>query len=197
MRRASGAVPNHRREGNENMADNSNNHRIGMTRFIVPHESFQWYMRGIGITALATGAILGISSWLYHHRLFQAMGLSELAKPEIVEQFTRLSMISTVIIMLTSALYITLMAGFLFHRVAGPVFGMKRHMQSVIDGEQMGELKLRATDQLGDLCVTYNQLLYTLEAIEPKPLEVTHVGDGNAGAGAASGAQGRIDVPTP
>jgi methyl-accepting chemotaxis protein len=195
MRRASGAVPKHHREGNATMADNFYNQRIGMTRFIVPHESFEWYLRGIGVTALATGAILGISSWLYHQRLFQAMGLSELADPAIVEQFTRLSMISTVIIMLTSALYITLMAGFLFHRVAGPVFRMKRHMQSVIDGEQTGELKLRATDQLGDLCVTYNQLLYTLEAIEPKPLEVTHIGDGNAGAGAASGAQGRSEAP--
>jgi len=167
------------------MANKFHNQRTGMTRFVVPHESFEWYLRGIGITALATGAILGISSWFYHQRLFQAMGLSEVADPAIVEQFARLSMLSTVIIMLTSALYITLMAGFLFHRVAGPVYRMKRHMQGVIDGEQTGELQLRETDQLGDVCVTYNQLLYTLEAIEPKPLESTRVEDDQTGSGAA------------
>jgi signal transduction histidine kinase len=47
---------------------------------------------------------------------------------------------------------------------------MQKHMRGVIDGNTTDELKLRSTDQLGDLCVTYNQLLYSLEAIEPKPM---------------------------
>lgn len=152
------------------MTDRSENKRYSLTRWIVPHESFEWYMRGIGATALLTGAVLGLGSWLYHQKLFEAVGLSELADPAIIEQFTRLSLISTGIVAIMSGLYITLAAGFLLHRITGPVYSLKQHMRSVIDGEANGELKLRTTDQLSDLCMTYNQLLYTLEAIEPKPL---------------------------
>ncbi len=157
------------------MSEHSSSHRAsqrsGLTRFIVPHESFEWYVRCIGITAIMTGAILGFGSWFYHRQLFQATGLQEIADPVVLEQFTRLSLISTSIVAVTSGLYITLMAGFLFHRVAGPVYRIREHMRSIIDGAPANELALRSTDQLGDLCATYNQLLHTLEVIEPKPLE--------------------------
>lgn len=152
------------------MADQSENKRSSLSRWIVPHESFQWYMRGIGITALMTGVVLGLGSWLYHQRLFQAVGLIDIADPATIAQFTRLSLISTGIVSLMSGLYITLVAGFLFHRIAGPIYHLKQHMRDVIDGNASDELRLRTTDQLSDLCMTYNQLLYSLEAIEPKPL---------------------------
>jgi len=152
------------------MTDESNNKRTRLTRWIVPHESFDWYVRSIGVTAMGTGLILGLGSWLYHRSLFEAIGLSEVADPATIAEFTRLSLLSTGVLALASGLYITLVAGFLFHRVAGPVYHMRQHMRGVIDGEMNDELRLRMTDQLGDLCMTYNQLLYTLEAIEPKPM---------------------------
>jgi hypothetical protein len=152
------------------MTDQWTKTRSSLTRWIVPHESFDWYIRGIGITAVATGLVLGLGSWIYHQRLFHAIGLAEVVDPAAIEQFTRLSLISTGIVSIISGLYITLVAGFLFHRVAGPVYHMQKHMRGVIDGNTTDELKLRSTDQLGDLCVTYNQLLYSLEAIEPKPM---------------------------
>jgi hypothetical protein len=60
---------------------------------------------------------------------------------------------------------------FIYHKVAGPVYRLKLHMLAVIDGQDVPEMKLRRTDQLSDICDTYNQMLYTLEVLEPKPLE--------------------------
>lgn len=169
------------------MAHGSNQKRFGMSRFIVPHESFHWFLRSIGITALLTGGVLGVSSWLYHQRLFEATGVGQLAQPELVWEFNRLSLVSTALIALSSALYIAAIAAFLFHRVAGPIYRVKLHMQGIIDGAPTAELRLRSTDQLSDLCATYNQLLYTLDLIESKPLQETSVAENGAASDSQSG----------
>jgi len=153
-------------------AQPSRNHRFGLTRFIVPHPSFDWYMRSIGITALAAGALLGLGSWLYHQELFAALGMSQLTEqPALLERYARLSMISMGMVGLGAAVSITLVAGFLLHRITGPVYHLQKHMRGIIDGQPMGELQFRKTDQLDDLRDTYNQLLHSLDLIEPKPME--------------------------
>jgi methyl-accepting chemotaxis protein len=146
--------------------------RLGMTRFIVPHDSFDWYTRGIAITTLATGSLLAGATWIYHQQLFNAMGLRDVAEhPEVLDQYARLSLMSTGVVVLVASLYITMMAGFLFHRVAGPIYRLRQHMLTVARGEPVEALSLRAKDQLGDLCDAYNQLLQSQDLIEPKPLE--------------------------
>jgi hypothetical protein len=145
--------------------------RFGLTRFIVPHESFDWFTRGVGIAALSASILLIGAMCFYQVRLFEALGMFGLAeRPDLLDRYVRLSLISNGVMVISAALYITMMAAYFFHRIAGPIYRMQIHMQSVIDGEPVEELRLRKTDQLSELCEKYNQLLHTLDAIEPKPL---------------------------
>lgn len=165
--------------GNENQRPEPSLRRIRISRFVVPHDSFDWYTRGIAITTLATGSLLALCTWLYHQQLFSAMGLREVAEyPEVLDQYARLSLIGTGVVVLVATLYITMMAGFLFHRVAGPIYRLRLHMLAAANGEPVGELRLRSKDQLGDLCEAYNQLLHSVDLVEAKPLEETAKPDG-------------------
>ncbi len=143
------------------------NSRIGLSRFMVPHASFDWYVRGIGLSALAFGALTGIASWAYHMQLFDALGLSGHAGwPELVAQYGRLSMLAAGIVAVTMAIFITLVSMFLFHRIVGPVYRLKQHMIAVANGEEVRALRFRDGDQLADVGEVYNQLLASLDVIE-------------------------------
>jgi hypothetical protein len=141
-----------------------------LTRYIVPHSSFDWYTRVMGLSTLAILMVVGAGGWVYLQQLFEATGLQAYQEaPGVVEQYKRMTLIGTCMIVLTATLYVTLVAGFLFHRVAGPVFSLKRHMVEIMDGKPVQEIVFRDTDQLGDLAETYNQLLHHLELVDPKP----------------------------
>lgn len=163
---------------NPNASDGSNQ-RIGRSRFVVPHSSFDWYVRGMALSALACGAFVGFASWFYHQQLFAALGLSNQAGwPELVGQYSRLSFMAAGIVTVMSALFITLMSMFLFHRIVGPVYRMKLHMQSILNGEEVTAMRFRSTDQLSDVNELYNQLLVSLDVIPPeKPEETAPVVD--------------------
>ncbi len=153
---------------------NTTTRRAGLSRYAVPHQAFGWFTRGLGLTALACGAFLGAISWFFGYQVVQSLGLSDLATgPELVERYSQITLFSTVIIFVWSTVYITLVGGFLFHRVAGPIYRMHEHMKRVISGEEVSELQFRETDQLADVRDTYNQLLHYLEALEPKPMQET------------------------
>lgn len=148
------------------------NKRRGLTRFIVPHRSFDWFVRGMIVTVLGTGGFIATSSWIYHRRLVQTMELLEIQlQPELLDHYTLLSVLGTGVVVLAAALYITLTAVFLFHRVAGPIYRFEVHMKQIIDGTPVDELRLRKGDQLQELCSTYNQLLHSLDLLEPKPFQ--------------------------
>ncbi len=149
------------------------NKRTRLSRFMVPHGSHRWFSQSIAIGAVVTGAFLGATSWLFHHEVLATIGFDVGSlDPAVMEQFNRLTVVSTAVVFLTSALYMTVVAGFLFHRVAGPIYSLSEHMKCVLRGEQVGELEFRKTDQLNDLKQLYNQLLYELEVLD-KPLEPT------------------------
>jgi hypothetical protein len=150
----------------------SSDRRFGLSRFIVPHESFEWYTRVIAGSTLAVGALLGVATWVYHQKLVGALGLDQLVgSSQVLEQYNRYSLLATGVMILAAVVYVTLISMFIYHKVAGPVYRLKLHMLAVIDGQDVPEMRLRSTDQLSDICDTYNQMLYTLEVIEPKPLE--------------------------
>lgn len=159
------------------MADHSpessqSNFRLGRSRFVVPHAAFDWYVRAMALSALACGAFTGLASWVYHLELFDALGLaSQAGWPELVTQYGRLSLIAGGIVMVTTALFMTLISMFLFHRVVGPIYHMKQHMIAVSNGEDVNPLKLRDTDQLADVCEVYNQLLVALDVIDAEKPE--------------------------
>jgi hypothetical protein len=156
--------------GNQRVFSDPSNRRYGLTRFIVPHESFKWYTRSIALTTLFTGLGLAIAMWIYSNQLYQAMGMPPMAQdPAVLAQYNRFTMITTAIVVVVGTLYITTVSAFLFHRVAGPVYRIERHMKDVLDGYAVDPLRFRDNDQLPELADTYNQLLYKMEIIEPKP----------------------------
>jgi methyl-accepting chemotaxis protein len=154
------------------------NHRVGLTRFMVPHAAFDWYVRGIALSALGFGALTGVVSWGYHLQLFDALGLGHQAGwPELVAQYGRLSLLAAGVVSVTSAMFITVVAMFLFHRIVGPVYRMKQHMIAVANGEEVRALRFRDTDQLADVCDVYNRMLVALDVIdEEKPEDAPATG---------------------
>jgi hypothetical protein len=148
------------------------NRRTGLTRFVVPHDSFRWYTRSIGVSTLVTGAVLAVAMWIYSQHLYTAIGLPPMVDdPAALATYTRLSLISTAVVVVVGTLYITMVSAYLFHRVAGPVYRIEQHMLDVIGGHPVTPLRFRDGDQLVELAQTYNQLLQSLELFEPKPLE--------------------------
>jgi hypothetical protein len=156
--------------GKQRVVSDPANRRIGLTRFIVPHESFAWYTRSIALTTLCTGILLAIAMWIYSNQLYQAMGMPPMAQdPAVLAQYNRFTMVTTTLVVIVGTLYITTVSAYLFHRVAGPVYRIELHMKDVLDGYAVDPLRFREKDQLPELAETYNQLLYKLEVIEPKP----------------------------
>ena len=121
--------------------------------------------------ALATGIHVGAIGWLFHYHLFNDLGIARITvHPELVERYLRFTVFNSMMVALSSATYITLIAAYLFHRVSGPIYRIERHMEEVIAGEETSECSLRSSDQLRDFCDTYNRLLHSFDVIEPKPL---------------------------
>ena len=159
------------------MADMTNIDGVGRTyrwrrELLVSSETSDWFARAMGIAVVSTWAILGGCAWLYHRNLAEWLSLAELERnPELLEQYLLLSAIGSGIVAVIAGFNVLMVSLFLFQRVAGPIFSVMRHMQQVIDGEPVTTLSLRKDDQLRELCDTYNQLLHSLDVIEPKPPE--------------------------
>ena len=145
--------------------------RAGLSRFIVPHESFGWLTKRVWVTALGTSIFLGALAWMQHYYLFRGLPLSDLSEhSQILERYVRSTLLNGVVFALAYAMYVTIVAAFLIHRISGPIYRIKRHMAGVAAGEVTSECSLRKGDQLLDVCDTYNQLLQALDVIEPKAL---------------------------
>ncbi len=167
------------------------NKRVGLSRYIVPHESSDWYMRRVIYIAIGAGFALGAGSWLFHEQLVGALGLYQVVEaPQLLANYSHFMLLFSVTIAALSALvYFMLFGIFLFHRVAGPVYHMKRHMEAITQGEPARPLKLRNGDQLQDVAEVYNQLLVKLGALESLPqenLETQAAEDAGSAQGQAS-----------
>lgn len=147
------------------------NKRIGLSRYIVPHESSDWYIRRVIYIALGAGFALGAGSWLFHEQLVGALGLYQVVEaPQLLANYSNFMLLFSITIAAVSTLvYFALFGIFLFHRVAGPVYHMKRHMETITRGEPVSPLILRKGDQLQDVADVYNQLLVKLGALESAP----------------------------
>ncbi len=152
-----------------------NERRRGLTRFIVPHPSFNWYMRGVCIGAMVTAGFVGLATWWYHRSLLDALGLFDLLRHpdfhEVMAYYTRITVLTTGIGVLASAMFVVMFSVYLFHKIVGPVYRLKQHMSGIVAGDPVRALHFRDGDQLTDVCDTYNALLHSLELIESKPLE--------------------------
>jgi len=162
--------------GNQRVISDPNARRLGLTRFIVPHASFAWYTRSIALSTLVTGILIAIAMWVYSNQLYQALGLPPMVQdPAALAQYNQFTMVTTAVVVVLGTIYMTTISAYLFHRVAGPVYRIERHMKDVLDGYPIAPLQFRENDQLPELAETYNQLLYKLEVLEPKPDNETEV----------------------
>jgi hypothetical protein len=126
--------------------------RVRMTRFVVPHPAFRWLLLRICLASLGTLAFLGGCLALYHGQVGAPMPIP-----------------LTAVLLVSGVAGVGTSAAFLVHRVTGPLFRMQREMSRVIDGHRVEGMRIRKDDQLRELCEVYNQMLYRLDVIEPKP----------------------------
>jgi methyl-accepting chemotaxis protein len=152
----------------------TSNRRMGLTRFIVPHESFLWLTKSVWLLALGTSIFLGAIGWSYDYYLFSALEVSELTLDSPgIQQYMRFTILNAAMLALVYSAYMTIMIAFLFYRVAGPIYRIKTHMEAVAAGDTTSECSVREGDQLQDVCDAYNLLLHSLDVIEAKSLEET------------------------
>jgi hypothetical protein len=153
--------------------------RMRWSRFFVPDPSFSWYVRSVALGVVGGLVIFGGLLWRFHYSLLERLGVSAfIDHPEMLEvmiQQSRLSLEATGIAVIASGIFVIVMSMYLLHRIAGPVYSLKRHMRAMLDGETPGELRFRNDDQLQDLADLFNQLMRHLGA--PQPAEGEGAGD--------------------
>ncbi len=146
--------------------------RTGWTRFFVPDPSFGWYVRGV-TTGVVTGIVVfGGLLWHFHRSLGDRLGLAEAgadpALQELLLEYSSLTLLATGVTALGGALFVVMMCLYLLHRIAGPVYRLKLHMQEIIDGGPVRELRFRQEDQHRDLADTFNELMRQLGRLEDR-----------------------------
>ena len=156
-------------------SEKARNQRKGISRWLVPHPSFGWYLRGMGLGALFASSFFGLASWWYNRALLTSLGGTDVfADPafrEVLASYASLSMFVTAVGVVGAPVFVIVFSIYFLHKIAGPIYRMKNHMQKLIEGGTASELVLRKHDQLQDICTTYNQLLHHLELFDPKPEE--------------------------
>jgi hypothetical protein len=157
------------------MAARKIDRRIGATRFFVPDPAFGWYMRSVGLGALAAAGAFGALLWWYHGKLLDLLGLYDLIeKPgvrELLQEYSHVSLLVTGLAMLGGAGFVLALSLFCLHRIAGPVYRMKLHMMEIMNGAPARPLRFRGDDQLRDLADLCNEFMVHLKVLEPGALE--------------------------
>ena len=57
-----------------------------------------------------------------------------------------------------SSIVFAIVGIFLSHKIAGPLFRLKKHMVELSQGVYSGKIKFRKNDQLHDIADTYNEM---------------------------------------
>ncbi|MBW1683880.1 MAG: hypothetical protein JRS35_02340 [Deltaproteobacteria bacterium] len=154
------------------MASTRKDRRLGLTRFFVPDPSFSWYVRGVGLGAAATALVFAGLLWWYHGKLLDLLGLYDmLDQPGVQDallQYSKLSLLITVIAVFGAAFFVIMMSMFFLHRIAGPIYRMKVHMMDLMAGTPPHDLAFREDDQLKDLADIFNDFMRHFGLLEPR-----------------------------
>ena len=146
------------------------NRRVRWTRFSVPDPSFGWYVRGMTAGVVTGIVVFGGLLWHFHRSLSDRLGLAETAGDQAVQELvlgcSRQALMATGFAVLGGALFVMVVSMFLLHRITGPAYRLKRHMQGIIDGGPVEKLRFRGDDQLRELADTFNELMRQLGRLE-------------------------------
>lgn len=132
--------------------------------------------RGFQVKLALKGAVIGLVSSIfglavvwYPLHLFERLPLG-MTLPPVIYAVIALAVIANIAAIVSFGIRIS-------HRVAGPVYSIVRHMRRVEEGEKVGLLKARQSDDLKYLVRNYNNLLVGLElsrAEQVKELTAIH-----------------------
>jgi signal transduction histidine kinase len=117
---------------------------------------------------------MGFFTYLAMYRKIEATAPAEAARAVLGTVVTPLSVFANVELVVPVALLLV----FLFclgiiatHRIAGPLFRVKRHLEGLQTGAARGPVILRANDELQDLVESVNSLI---EFLEDKDRAIAH-----------------------
>ncbi len=133
--------------------------RRGITRFIVPHPSYNWYVKYTFLGSAATAALLAGGLYWYRGVLETRMrtsGVAEELQP-VVQAFIHDFFSMSLMMLAVLVVCVLILSGFLFHKVAGPVYRINAHLRKVRSTGKAEDLHLRQFDQFHDLAMLLNQ----------------------------------------
>lgn len=144
--------------------------RISLTRFFVPDPAFRWFATAIALGSAGIAGFFGTLSWWYHRRIIGTLDGAQLGDPSAARQSIEFLSHSSVTIIAVAAvgtaLFTTLLALFLIHRITGPAYRLRRHMLGIVMGREPTRLAFREGDQMSDLGAAYNELMGHLGLVE-------------------------------
>ena len=147
------------------------NERRSGTRVAVPHPAFDWYVNRIGVAAFLISGVFGLLAWWHQRRLFYAMGFdSAVGQSDLITEYARLTLIANALAVVTCFLLVMFVAMHLVHKIVGPVYRLKQHMLAIARGGEPSEIRFRKNDQFADVGEAFNELLRSLDLLDPKPL---------------------------
>jgi methyl-accepting chemotaxis protein len=138
------------------------------TRLFVPDPTFGWYVRGM-LAGVAMGCVVfGWILWNFHGSHVEGIsaGAADPAVRELVVESSRHLLTATAVVALGCLLFVVVMSMYLLHRISGPIYRLRNHIDSIARGGPVHELTFRKDDQLLDLARSFNQMMRRLGKLE-------------------------------
>lgn len=137
--------------------------RRGLSRYVVPHSSYRWFVRSTVAGALLSAIILGLSLLAYSrykmHTLAASGALEDDFFRRMITSYTSDLLQLTLLAFGLFVVFMMLLAGYLFHKVAGPIYRLNMYLERALAEGDSGEVRFRDGDQLQDVAKLVNRVV--------------------------------------
>ncbi len=139
--------------------------KIKRRKYLVSHK-FQ--LRFAGVILLFMVAIASVSALTIYYYIWMLLGdkLANVYPQARLAGILRSANIKLILNMLLISPFVVLASIILSHRIAGPVYRLKKTLKEVINGNYSQRIHLRKKDELKDLASTINSVINELEKKE-------------------------------
>lgn len=133
------------------------------SRYVVPHPVYAWFLKALGLGSLSVALVLTGALWWQHREVLDTLETTGLMDPNlgpvIAAHSARWLQRSSVALTLFSV-WMILLASYLFHRVAGPMYRLSDHLERCLSGSDVPQrLRFRKSDQFQQVAEMVNQVL--------------------------------------
>lgn len=149
---------------------------------MVPYAAYRWFLTSSILMGLGVCAVLVMALRLYQQSVIERLSTSKVHETftPVVEAHLHDFFQMSVLMLLLLVVSTTLLASYLFHRVAGPIYRIRQHLDLLLNDSSRSEsrqaaLALRNRDQLQDIADRLNELQDRLE--RPMPPELATAAD--------------------